>query len=174
MSEAPTRVSSPVHFGSRRGYWLLLTLASAAMAAGGGFIIAVDGVRSILGWSGLLFFGGCALVGVAQASRRGPRLTIDDDGVLDRTLKVGVIAWEDIEDASLIHIQGNPFIALELRDATRYTAQLSPVMQRLVRANVALGYPPLSLNLTGLDADPDQVAELLMKEWLLRHQGAAT
>jgi hypothetical protein len=44
----------------------------------------------------------------------------------------------------------------------------------LVRANVALGYPPLSLNLTGLDADPEQVAELLLKEWLLRHQAAVT
>ena len=158
----------PIHFGSRRGYWLLMAIASAGMAAGGALILFVDGVPSMVGWSGLVFFGACAVVGVWQLRESGPRLTIDDDGILDRTLKVGVIAWEDIEGAAVGRVRRNPFIALALRDPAKYTSRLSPLMQRLVKANVALGFPPLSLNLTGLDADPERVAELVMKECMVR------
>ena len=71
-------------------HWAVMTVGSLCFVAGGAFIVAT-GDNAIAGWGSIVFFGGCALVGAVQLLDRRPRLVIDDRGVLDRTLKIGVI-----------------------------------------------------------------------------------
>lgn len=154
----------PLVIRSSRGKLLLLLLAALAFVAGGLFILAHGRPgEAWVGWAGIVFFGACAAVFVRQLLDARPRLVIDDIGILDRTLGVGLIPWQDIAGAYLRSLQGNHFICLELRDPAPWLAKLSAVQRAMTAANEALGFTPLSLNLAGVAADPRQVLELILK-----------
>ena len=154
---------NPIHFGTKRSFWLIRALGSLGLAAAG-VAMATTGRGSAVVWMGVaavVFFGVGAVVGIVQGTRRGPRLTLDADGVHDRTLGVGVIAWPDIAGVAPYLVAQKPFVGLHLREPAKYVARASGLKQLLVRLNAGSGMPPFSLNLAGLDADPTQVVELL-------------
>ena len=122
------------------------------------------------GLVGLAFFGTGAIVGIVQATRRGPRLTLDEQGVHDRTLGVGVIAWSDITGAGLYWVAKQPFVSLHLREPAKYVARASRFKRLLLRLNAGAGSAPMSLNLAGLDADPSHVLDLI--DTMRRHPGS--
>jgi len=144
---------------------VMLTFVSFAFVAAGIFILSFDrGTSTIaVGWLAIVFFGACSIVGVMQIFDSRPRLIIDDQGVLDRTLRCGKIPWSDILDARLQTISDQPFICLDLRDEERYLKAISPTRRALVSANRALGFSAFSLNLSQLDADPHEVFELVSR-----------
>lgn len=115
------------------------------------------------GWVPILFFGSGLVVAIWQVVDSRPRLIIDEHGVLDRTLGVGLIAWSDIEAAYVRSISGNDFICLELRNPEKYGQKLSKVKRAMAAANRGLGFTDFNLNLSGVDARTDEVFELLMK-----------
>jgi len=90
------------------------------------------------------------------------RLVIDDRGIFDRKLKVGVIEWHDIRGAYVDRVAGNAFICLELRDSAKYTSRLSPVRRLIARLNKTFGYTEFSLNLAGTAVDPDRLRQLIL------------
>jgi len=92
-----------------------------------------------------------------------PRLTIDDLGIDDRTLSVGKIPWPEITDAYRRSIGGNEFICLEVRNPEMWLHKLSSTKRAMVKANRALGFTELSINLSGLAVDAAQVHELILK-----------
>jgi len=118
---------------------------------------------TMAGWSGIIFFGGCALVAVWQLIDSRPRLIIDEVGIFDRTLGVGVIPWAEIQGAYLRSVSGNDFICLHLRDSDRYLQRTNAVKRALAGANAALGFTPISLNLSGVAADSNDILELILK-----------
>lgn len=115
------------------------------------------------GWLAILFFGCGIAVSVWQIADSRPRLIIDEDGVLDRTLGIGRIAWSDIEAAYVRSISGNDFICLELKNPEEYAQKLSKVKRAMAAANRDLGFTDFNLNLSGVDASTDEVFELVMK-----------
>lgn len=142
---------------------LLPFVGSLAFVAMGVLIVA-SGRGLLIGIASIAFFGGCAAVLVHRPLDEKPRLVIDDRGVLDSTLLVGVIAWEDILDAQPAKISGQPFVALRLRNDAKYTDRLGPVHQRLVQLNEAMGFEALNLSLSALDADSYTIAALIARE----------
>lgn len=155
---------TPLHFGTKRSFWLSRAIGGLGMAAVSA-MMARSGAGSMTGWigiAGVIFFGAAAVVGIFQGARRGPRLTLDAHGVHDRTLGVGVIAWSDIADAEPFGVARQPFVALHLREPSKYLARASRFKRFLARLNRRSGLSPFSVNLVGLDADPSQVAELIM------------
>lgn len=153
-----------IHFGTDRRFWLSRGLGAILMAAIGGAMIVAEGWRStagVLGIVGVLFFGIAAVVGLWQGARRGPRLTLDEEGVQDRTLKVGVIAWADIVGVEPYAVADQPFVGLRLRDPSKYLERTSGMWRILAWLNSGSGFP-LSLNLVGLDADPSRVLNLIL------------
>ena len=153
----------PIVFRASRSKLVLLLVASLAFVAGGTLIL-LAGRGLLVGLMAIVFFGGCSLVFIGQLFDARPRLVIDDTGVLDRTLKVGVIAWDDILDAQPTLIGGQPFIALRLRNASKYTDRLGAVHRRLVELNQAVGYAALNVNLSAVVADPNALAALIARE----------
>ena len=154
----------PLHFGTKSSFWLSRAVGGLAMAAVS-VMMARAGAGSAVGWVGIvgvIFFGAGAVVGIFQGTRRGPRLTIDEQGIHDRTLGVGVIAWSDIANAEPYGVARQPFVALHLREPSKYLERASPLKRFLARLNRGSGLTPFSVNLVGLDADPAQVAELIM------------
>jgi hypothetical protein len=156
--------------GPSRWRHALLLLVSLAFVAGGFFILAMPASRGksvkekqLLGWTTIVFFGGCALVFVWQLIDSRPRIIIDDDGIYDRTLGVGRIPWPEIQDAYVRSISGNDFICLELLDAERYVQRTNPVRRALAGMNSALGFTPITLNISCLAADSNDLLELILK-----------
>jgi len=167
---------TPIVFGPSRGRLMLLLLASLAFVFGGVVIVFMghDFARAVTGWSSIVFFGACAAVFVAQLLDARPRIVVNDAGVFDRTLRVGVIPWRDILGADVREIANNRFFALRLRDPHSLLARLGAVHRRLAETNTALGFEPLNLNLTAVDADPYALAELIAKEAERRRETAGT
>jgi len=160
----------PLVIGKSRAFLWIIAVASAGMALAG-LLLVLQG--SVAGWPALIFFGAGTLSIAYQARQRGPRVVIDEAGVFDRTLGVGVIPWPEIQGAFVKRLGTAKFVCLELRDPERLRARLSPIKKRLVDMNRKLGYTDFSVNLTGTDADPDAVCEMILKRLQLARHGAA-
>lgn len=153
---------SSVIIKNSRWQALLLFAGSCAFVAGGVFMLLHKG-HSLMGWAGVVFFGGCALIACWMLIDTRPRLVIDRRGIWDRTLGVGFIPWEDVQGAYLQSISGNDFICLELHDPNRYRSRLSRVRRAMSSANEALGFSDFSINLCGIAARTEEVFELVLK-----------
>ena len=126
--------------------------------------IAMVAQGKAFGWVAILFFGCGVPIYIWQIVDSRPRLIIDDDGVLDRTMGVGRIAWGDIETAYVRSIDGNDFICFELKDPEKYLQKSSKVKRAMAGANRGLGFTDFNLNLVGVDAKTEEVFELIIKK----------
>lgn len=150
-------------FSVDKSKYALYLIGSLVFVVGGLWAGASDG--ELMLWLSVGFFGLCAAVFAWQLLQSGPRLTIDDSGIHDRTLGVGVIEWEDVLDARLTSSGGQPFVSLDLQDSQVYLSRLGAAKRKLASVNKAVGFADLSLNLSGLqDADPVSVAELVRSQ----------
>ncbi|HRH40153.1 MAG TPA: STM3941 family protein [Pyrinomonadaceae bacterium] len=139
---------------------VLLLIGCLGFVSAGIWIVLIG---KPFGWVAILFFGTGIPVSIWQIADSRPRLIIDEQGVLDRTLGVGRIDWEDIIAAYVRSISGNDFICLELKNPDYYAQKLSPVKRGMAAANRGLGFTDFNLNLSGVDANTDEVIELIMK-----------
>ncbi|RPD47704.1 hypothetical protein DNI29_09670 [Hymenobacter sediminis] len=151
-----------IYYNSRKRH-ALLTLGALAFVAMGVFMIVTKGNWG-LGLITIVFFGTGAAVGAWQFLDTRPRLRITDEGILDRTLGVGLIPWTDITDAYVRSINQENFVCLQVRDEQAYLSRLSPLKRKLAGANAALGFTPLSINLSGVDLNPEQLLEYILKQ----------
>ena len=151
----------PIVFRAARRKLQLLLLVSLAFVA-----LGLWSVRDHK-WMGLapaIFFGGCALAFIRELLDTRPRIIIDDAGVFDRTLKAGIVSWDDILDAESFSKSGQPFIALRVRSDAKYTDRLSLRYRRLVQLQHAVGFATLNLNLSTLRSNPYALAEFISNE----------
>ncbi|QNH63488.1 STM3941 family protein [Hymenobacter sediminicola] len=161
-----------IYYNSRKRY-ALLALAGLAFVAMGVFMIVTEGKWG-LGLVTIAFFGACAAVGAWQFFDTRPRLQISDEGILDRTLGVGLIPWADITGAYVQSINQEFFICLQVRDEQAYSSRLSPLKRRLASANKALGFTMLSVNLSGVDLNPEQLLEYIIKQSAMAQRPSAS
>lgn len=147
--------------------WTLLFVAALGFVAAAILLLVIH-QSPVVAWLNIAFFGACATFFALQVVDRRPRLVIDDQGILDRTLKVGLIDWADIRAVFLKRSAGQSFLCLELADASKYTQRLPPLLKKLVQLNRKLGFTDLSLNLAGIKVSPEQVEELVRKELAVR------
>lgn len=151
-----------IYYNSRKRH-ALLTLAGLAFVAMGVFMIVTKG-NWALGLMTIVFFGAGAGVGAWQFFDARPRLQITDEGILDRTLGVGLIPWADITDAYVRSINHEYFVCLQVHDEAAYLSRLPALKRKLAGANVALGFTPLSINLSGVDLNAEQLLEYILKQ----------
>jgi hypothetical protein len=156
----------PIVVGPARGKIVVLLVASLGFVVGGVIMLLVShrALDRLAGIASIAFFGACTLLLAKELVDARPRLVIDDSGVFDRTLLVGIIAWDDIVDAEVVTIARQQLIALRLRDPKKYTARLGPVHQRLVTLNEKMGHQPLNLKVGALDVDPHTLAAMIVRE----------
>jgi hypothetical protein len=148
--EIPTLVIRP----SRAKYIRHLIVALVFVAIGIAMSIGGAIHERLFAAIDILFFGACAIAFVRQIVDTKPRVIITDVGLLDRTLGVGIIPWDAIDDAHLSSIYGNAFIGLVMRDPGPWLSLVSTTKQKLASANEALGFQPININLSGTACDP--------------------
>ncbi len=140
---------------------LIARLAGSLGVAAFGVIFLIAGAGSLrVAGAVFLFFVIPAVRHLMCLVR--PRIIIDDNGVLDRALGIGVIAWSDIESARLT---GSRFIALRLAHLETYVARRSILAQRnIVFGPGASSLQPFNLNLAEVEVEPGELAERIGRE----------
>lgn len=151
-----------IEIKSSRGKYFALLIGSIGFVAGGVFILFIGGPK-LIGWASIIFFGAGIPLSIWQIVDSRPRLKIDDTGIMDRTLGVGIISWQDIEGAYIKSIQNNNFICLNLNNNDKYLRKITSVRKAMISANEKLGFTPISLNLSGVDCNANEILELIMK-----------
>jgi hypothetical protein len=150
----------PLVIRSSRWRYVLLLLVSAGFVAVGTLLVMRTPNQTV-GWANVVFFGVCAATFLWQVVDARPRLVIDERGVFDRTLGVGVIPWSEIEAVDPRAMMGQQFVSLTLRDPSLLTRRLPQWRRTLTRANRAAGFEELNLNLGGLAVGADVVVARL-------------
>jgi hypothetical protein len=143
---------------------LVVLLISAIGFVGGGLFILLKGEpdQAWIGWMSIVFFGAGIPLFTYELIRSAPRLVISDEGIFDRTLRIGWIAWKDVRGASIKSLQGSHFICLDVANPEQYLSK-SKTRNVLMKANHALGFTPISLNLSSATVDPHEVLEIILK-----------
>lgn len=107
---------------------------------------------------------------------RSPRITIDDRGIVDRTLRYGLVEWKDIEGAYLLRKRlfaiAGVVICLQLRDTKKYIDRLPAWVGRRVVRNVRAGATPVTLNLIGVDTEPEKILSMIDEQLMARRLAA--
>jgi hypothetical protein len=109
-----------------------------------------DLIARAVGWIGVSFFGLGFIALPVMFLRTGPQVVINDAGIEDRRLKIGIIRWEDIRSLSIGSVSSAKFLCVELADPGRYLSRLPRWKRSLTRASEALGFPALTISLSGL------------------------
>jgi len=146
--------------GPSRRHWLLVAGLASSAAVVGALTIAANH-RSVIGWGLVVVAGACAAFGGWQFYDARPRVVIDDRGILDRTLAIGTIPWDDVEGVRLKWLHGHPHLCLDLRNSAKYTERLPTMLRPVVALNRQLGLTDLTVNLDGADPNPERVEALI-------------
>ncbi|HEY7637598.1 MAG TPA: STM3941 family protein [Gemmatimonadales bacterium] len=138
-------------------------LAICVSAAGVGVGLASIGLAPWLGWAVGVIAGVPALIMLRGLGEETERIVIDDAGIRDTHLPIGVIGWTEIKGATVQTIGGAKVVNLELKDPERMLRRLPPARQFIARKALEAGLPVVYLALRGIDFDPTRIAELISR-----------
>ena len=158
MNQASSSGEVAIRASRLKAAWSLL-LAIGLVATR--ILLVRAGRDRAVGWAGIVLFGAGIPIFLRQLLDARPRLVIDERGVFDRTLRVGVSPWREITGARLERIAGQEFVCLEVRDPALFTAHFGAVRRALLSGNRALGFAALNLNLSGLSVRSDEILALI-------------
>lgn len=111
----------------------------------------------------MIFFGLGLIVFLRQIFDARPRIVVDERGIFDRTLSVGIIEWQDIEHARPNSVVGNPFISIRLTDPEKYLERAMNSQKKLARLNKYLGAETININLSGINESPAEILAVVLK-----------
>lgn len=141
---------SPIEVRVNPNYkWRMALLAAVALGA----LYFYLGYLPVIGWIIAVVL---VIVLIAKAVRREgdePVILIDDEGVLDKRLKVGVIRWSDIRRIECHNLHGADYISLKLHNSSSYEARRPLWLKALSQPQRIFGMSPTSISTNGLDVD---------------------
>jgi hypothetical protein len=149
--------------------YLYRRLAAALVGLAAGLVI-LRLQLPVPGWSLVAMSGGYALLQLRSLGEEHERLVIDDGGIRDSMLPVGVIGWDEVRGASVQKVGSVEVVALQLRDAERFIRRLPSARQFIARKALEAGLPGIYLTLVGTDGDPAKIAELINRRSVSRTQ----
>src|SRR5206468_4326400 len=109
-----------------------------------------DLIARVVGWIGVGFFGLGFIAFPVMFFRTGQQVVINDEGIDDRRLKIGIIRWEDIRSLSIGRINSAKFLCVEVADPEAYSSRLPRWRRSVWAATEALRIPTLTISFSGL------------------------
>ena len=119
----------------------------------------------IVGYASIIFFGLCALIAMRKLFDNRPGLVIDDLGLSDNSSGVssGQILWTDILNISVIEIQRQKIIMLQVNNPQDYINRQTNIFKRkLMKINLNKFGSPLSISSTALKISFVELHKLLV------------
>jgi hypothetical protein len=144
---------------SPRQLYRRLAVGLIGLAIGG--VILLLQLSPELGWGMVALSGIYALVQLRSLGEDIERVVIDDAGIRDSMLPVGLIGWDEVRGASLQSIGSVPVVALQLRDPERVIRRLPGARQFIARKALEAGLPGVYLTLVGTDGNPRIIADVI-------------
>jgi len=150
MSPTPTEIRA------RHTNKLRLALVSAAAL---GALYLFLGYMPVPGWIAGIGIAIALVYRTIKGESDDPVITLDEEGIFDRRLKVGVIRWEDIRRAVPYSVQGVEYISLDLHDMKTYEARRPLWLRLLSKGQRLVGLSSVSILANGLDMDLHTLAD---------------
>ncbi|HKU76561.1 MAG TPA: STM3941 family protein [Pyrinomonadaceae bacterium] len=100
---------------------------------------------------------------VVRGESKDPCIVLDDEGVFDRRLKIGVISWDDIRKIKLYDRDEGRYISIELHNAQKYQARQPAWMRLISMAHRLHGMSATSISTNGLDMDRHTLAHKIQE-----------
>jgi hypothetical protein len=146
MSPTPTQIRV------RQTNNLRLALLCAAALGGLYFFL---GYMPVQGWIAGIGIAIALVYRTIKGHSDEPVIILDEQGIFDRRLKVGVIRWDDIRRVVPYSIQGIEYISLNLHDMNTYEARRPLWLRLLSKGRRLFGMSSISIMANGLDIHPD-------------------
>ena len=102
-----------------------------------------------------------------RGQSKAPIIILDEQGVFDRRLKVGVIEWDDIRRIRSYSLSGAEYISLELHDEKKYKSRRPLWLGAISQVQRLFGMTSIAISTNGLDVD-----HATLVQWL--HEGCGT
>ena len=93
-----------------------------------------------------------------------PFIELRPEGLLARDISGNIIEWADIEDVQLTVIYGQVILNIELSETAEAILPLTATAQVSKLFNRFFGVRMASINLMGVDYDPEQLAGLISRQ----------
>jgi hypothetical protein len=136
-------------------------LAHGLAGLGAGAAILQLQLPAQLGWGMVALSAIYALLQLRSLGEEIERVVIDDSGIRDSLLPVGVIGWDEVRGASVLGIGSVQVVALQLRDPERFIRRLPGTRQFIARKALKAGLPGVYLTLVGTDGNVSRIAEVI-------------
>lgn len=157
------------------GLLLLMLLPFALL---GVFLLTLDDAGDT--WPAALFlialFGGLSAMCLWQIFRRKPRMVLDDEGLNDYNLRMGVIPWSEILQAYEAPVLWYKNVELKLRNPEKYRQRQPGLLRALGSYNAAMGISPFTLYMSNTDTKAkvvvDYITQQLVRQWLVADPNA--
>jgi len=91
-----------------------------------------------------------------------PVVVMNQDGILDRRLNIGVIRWTDIQDVQ-IEFDGK-FICLRVQNPEAYVSKFPPVKREKMEFHQSLGFKMLNIEVKGLEINLLRTVEAIREK----------
>ena len=134
-----------------------MTMILIALVVGGACVYffaikkSFEDVLIMLGCGGTLLF----ILSFAWNGSSETVLTMNEEGISDRRLGVGLILWSDIEEAQVESRYNNSqFICLRVTNPEKYVSRLSGAKLANMRHSQKLGFTMLNIDVSSFDIDP--------------------
>jgi hypothetical protein len=141
--------------------YLYRKLVFAVGLIGIGAVALTLPLPTTVGWAAVALGAALALVQLRALGEDVERVVIDDSGIRDSILPVGVIGWNEVRGASVQEIGSVQVVALQLHNPERVIRRLPPARQFIARKALESGLPGVYLTLVGTDGDPRSIAEAI-------------
>src|SRR5262245_985233 len=150
MSPTPTEIRV------RHTKKLSVALVCAAALAGIYFLL---GYMPFYGWIIGVVIAISLIIRTIKGDSKDPVIIIDEQGIFDKRLKVGVIRWADIRRAVPTTLQGIEYISLDLHDMKTYEAR-RPVWLRLLSMVLrVVNMSPVSILANVIEMDAETIVD---------------
>ncbi|WP_428742034.1 STM3941 family protein [Tenacibaculum sp.] len=120
--------------------------------------------NSILGWSGIGFFGLAYPLGIYNLLDTKPIIIINEIGIYDRSTSSDFINWELILDAYPINISGQKFICLIIDEKYKPSRKKGKLYKNVAKLNEAIGAQELNIHLGQIQ----KIDEIKLTQFILQ------
>jgi hypothetical protein len=109
-----------------------------------------DLTARVAGWAGVAFFSLGFVAIPVMFFRSGPQVIVNEYGIDDLRLRLGLIPWEEIRGLSIGSVHSTKFLCIDLVDREKYLSRLPRWKRSAAAANEMLGFPALTIGFSGL------------------------
>lgn len=133
-------------------------------------VINEDKGNIYLDWFVFLLFASLTLLNVWILFDKRTRIVINENGIDDKKLGVGVIEWNDILDVKVVRAGKMDLIHLKLENPSKYKNKMSLFNKITAKLNHTLAGDSVQINVNIVDMEAVEIAEMIMTRVLEARQ----